>query len=134
VRHGVALRVEPAPASGGMAPLLAMRALRIRAKEEVITPRRVVERMGIPRPRDVRFAAVAEVGFGTRSAPGAADQQHRENLAMPIDPCSTITPACTRARGARTCGARRIALVTFARISMRHRRRAMLVDQCARVE
>src|SRR5689334_23121845 len=77
VRHRIALDIEPAPASCGMAPLLAMRAPGVRAHEQVIAPLFVAAFVRTERPRDVRLATVAEVAFRPRPAPWATNQQHR---------------------------------------------------------
>src|SRR5688572_30328027 len=74
VGHGVAYHVEPLAAAVAVAPALGVAALRIRAEEQVLRPFLVA---ALPRrPRDVRFAAVAEFRLVADSAPGTFDPEH----------------------------------------------------------
>ena len=91
-RHGVAQRVEPAPAAVRMEPALGMHALRVGAQEQVLAPRPASSSVaGIRRPGDVRLAAVAELDLGARAALGAANQQH-----APPPQCATAAAPLRR--------------------------------------
>jgi len=77
MRRGIAHDVEPAPASRAVHPALGERALRVAAHEQVVGPGGVIERIGMRRARDVRLAAVMELGLVAGPAPRTRDQQHR---------------------------------------------------------
>src|SRR5262245_18398474 len=77
MRRGVADRVEPPTASGGVHPPLRPLALRVLPHEQEVGPLLVGERLRVGGIRDVGLAAVAELDLVAGAAPGTTDRQHQ---------------------------------------------------------
>src|SRR2546428_13879656 len=74
--HGVAQRIEPAPAAARVAPLFVMQALGVLAHEDIVAPLRVGHGVGGGGPDNAAFATAGEFDLGAGAAPGTNDLQH----------------------------------------------------------
>src|SRR5688500_8713439 len=89
IADGVAHGVEPALAAVDVQPALGMPALGIGTEEQELGPLCVIELRRIAGPRDMRFAAAAELDLRARAAMRTPDQQHQ---------CATAAAAASSMR------------------------------------
>src|SRR5215472_3217421 len=76
VGRGIAERIEEAPAAVGVTPALGVHAAGVVALVEIGRPLLAAHLGRMRGARDVRLAAVDELGLGTLAAIGTLDQQH----------------------------------------------------------
>ncbi len=82
VRGGITNGVEPAPASGVVAPSFGEQPLGVGPEKYEVRPLLVGQRLRIGRIGDVRLAAVVELGLFARPAPWAFDQLHGDSSSV----------------------------------------------------